>query len=130
MGDSCAVVVGATGTIGGAIAIATIERALPGPVRGAVLSVGLPVRGSALTVAPDDLAAAAERLRAIATAVAQDRGVDLEEVMDEYRSQSALRSLVTVDQVAWGATLLFDREASALHGSTLALTAGRLRGIF
>jgi NAD(P)-dependent dehydrogenase (short-subunit alcohol dehydrogenase family) len=247
--NECAIVVGATGTIGGAIArrlagrgmrvvvvgrdaqklaalaeesdrflpcradiatdtaIATIADALPGPVRGAVLSVGLPVHGSAMTVAPDDLAAAANvklgglvrlvraldtrfaadsrlivltgaagveppsyevapgainaalqnlcrqladllgprgttvhaicpgpvdtaRLRAIATAVARERGIDVEEVLDDHRSQSSLRSLVSVDQVAWAATVLFDEEARGLHGSTLAVTAGRLRQIF
>jgi NAD(P)-dependent dehydrogenase (short-subunit alcohol dehydrogenase family) len=247
--DECAVVVGATGTLGGAIArkliarglpvvavgrnrekldrlaeesaqfipcqadiaddgsIDAIRAAVPGPVKMAVMSAGLPVRGSALTIETGGLAAAAnikvdglvrflraiddrlgtgsrlvvltgflaaeptpheaapgainaavhnlvrqiaellgprgttvhaispgavdtQRLRNIGQRIADERGITLDDVMDEYRRGSSLNSLITVDQVAWAAGLLLDDEASALHGSTLAITGGRLKSIF
>jgi hypothetical protein len=49
--------------------------------------------------------------------------------MEEYRSSSSLGILMSVDQIVWAANLLLDDEAWALHGSTLALTAGRFRRI-
>lgn len=247
--DEYAVVVGATGTLGGAIArrltkrglrvvavgrdgeklarlageselvvpcradiatdeaIDTINGAIGGPVRMAVMCAGLPVRGSALTIETGGLATAAnikvdgllrllravehglgqdsrlvvitgflaaeptaheaapgainaavhnlvrqiaellgprgttvhavspgpvdtERIRTIGRRIAEERGITLEEAMDEYRKGSSLGELVTVDQVAWAATILLDAEARALHGSTLAVSGGRLKGIF
>lgn len=247
--DSCAVVVGATGTIGGAITrklisrglrvvgvgrdelklkelAATSERFIPcradigdasaieairaaatGPVKMAVMCAGLPVRGSALTIEDGGLAAAAnikvdgivrllraidvflvpgsrfvvvtgflgieptrheaapgainaavhnlvrqaadllgprgvsvhavapgpvdtQRLRNIAQRVASERGITLEEALDEYRQSSPLGTLVTVEQLVWAVNLLLDDEADALHGSTLAMTGGRMRTIF
>jgi NAD(P)-dependent dehydrogenase (short-subunit alcohol dehydrogenase family) len=247
--DACAVVVGATGTLGGAIArkligrglpvvavgrdrekldalaaesslfrpcradiaddasIETIKSALPGPVKMAVMSAGLPVRGSALTIEPGDLSRGAnikvdglvrllraidtglgrgsrvavltgflaieptpheaapgainaavhnlvrqmaellgprgttvhaicpgpvdtERLRSIAKRISDERGITPEEAMAEYKAASSLGELISVDQVAWAANLLLDDEASCLHGSTLAITGGRLKAIF
>lgn len=247
--DECAVVVGATGTLGGAIArklisrglpvvaigrdqekldafaaesdlvipcradigddsaIDTIKAALSGPVKYALMSAGLPVRGSALTIEPGGLAVAAnikldglvrflraiddrldegsrvvaltgflgneptpneaapgainaavhnllrqvtdllgprgitvhaispgpvdtQRLRNIGERIAEEQGITLEQAMEHYRSSSSLGTLITVDQVVWAANLLLDDEASALHGSTLAITGGRLKSIF
>lgn len=243
------VVVGATGTLGGAIArklvsrgirvvaigrdeakldalaeeselfvpcradiaddssIDAIRAAVDAPVRMAVMSAGLPVRGSALTIEAGGLATAAnlkvdgivrllralddrlgegsrlavltgflgveptpheaapgainaavhnlvrqladlygprgtsvhaicpgpvdtDRLRTIAARVAGERGREVDAVMDEYRAASSLGELVSVEQVVWAANLLLDDEARALHGSTLSITGGRLKGIF
>jgi NAD(P)-dependent dehydrogenase (short-subunit alcohol dehydrogenase family) len=247
--DGCAVIVGATGTLGGAIArrllergvpvvavartreslealaaesdlvtpcvadvasddaIATIRAAVPGRVRMALTAAGLPVRGSALTIETDGLARAVniklgglqrllravddrlgkgsrivalsgflaaepktmeagpgvvnaalhnlmrqlsgmygprgvtvhtispgsadtERLRRIARASAEERGIDFDTQWQEYLDESSLGRLIQVDEVAWAAGLLLDREADALHGSTLSLDGGRLKGIF
>jgi NAD(P)-dependent dehydrogenase (short-subunit alcohol dehydrogenase family) len=71
-----------------------------------------------------------ERLRLFASAHAQERGVDVEVVLDEYRSHSPLGRMTTVDQVSWAVTQLLAPEAAALHGSTLALDCGARRGLF
>jgi len=218
--EGVAVVVGATGTLGGAIARRLVERGIPvvaigrdqakldalaaeshlftpcradigddssveairaavkRPVRMAVMSAGLPVRGNALTIELGGLSSAAnvkvdglvrllralderlvrgsrvvvltgflgleptaheaapgainaavhnlirqaadlygprgttvhavcpgpvdtQRLRNIGTRVAQERGMELEDVLAEYRATSSLDELVSVDQVAW-----------------------------
>jgi NAD(P)-dependent dehydrogenase (short-subunit alcohol dehydrogenase family) len=247
--DECAVVVGATGTLGGAIArklisrglpvvaigrdqekldalaaeselfipcradigessaVEAIRAAVPGPVKYALMSAGLPVRGSALTIEDGGLAVAAnikvdglvrfvralddrlhegsrlvaltgflaeeptpheaapgainaavhnllrqitdllgprgisvhaispgpvdtQRLRNIGQRIADEQSISIDEAMERYRSSSSLGTLVTVDQVVWAANLLLDDEASALHGSTLAIAGGRLKSIF
>jgi NAD(P)-dependent dehydrogenase (short-subunit alcohol dehydrogenase family) len=247
--DACAVVVGATGTIGGAVArkliarglpvvavardevklkqlaseselvipcradigdsssVDAIRAAVPGPVKMSVMAAGLPVRGSALTIEDGGLAVAANikvdgvvrllraiddnlgdgsrfivftgflaieptkheaapgainaavhnlirqtadllgprgvsvhaiapgpvdtpRLRNIGQRIADERGITLEEAMADYRASSPLGTLVTVDQLVWAVNLLLDDEAAALHGSTLAMTGGRVKGIF
>jgi NAD(P)-dependent dehydrogenase (short-subunit alcohol dehydrogenase family) len=70
------------------------------------------------------------RMHAIAERSAQRRGdVSAEQVLDEYRAGSPLGRLTRVAEVAWAVSLLLDEEASALHGSTLSLDAGRRRGI-
>jgi NAD(P)-dependent dehydrogenase (short-subunit alcohol dehydrogenase family) len=71
-----------------------------------------------------------DRLRRFAGAAAQARGVSIETVLDEYRSQSPLGRLTTVDQVSWAVTQLLAPEADALHGATLALDGGARRGLF
>ncbi len=71
-----------------------------------------------------------DRLRRFAGASAKERGVDVETVLDEYRSHSPLGQMTTVDQVAWAVVQLLAPEADALHGSTLALDAGARRGLF
>jgi NAD(P)-dependent dehydrogenase (short-subunit alcohol dehydrogenase family) len=69
-------------------------------------------------------------MHAIAERSAQRRGdVSAEQVLDEYRAGSPLGRLTRVAEVAWAVSLLLDEEASALHGSTLSLDAGRRRGI-
>jgi len=70
------------------------------------------------------------RMHAIAERAAQRRGdVSAEQVLDEYRAGSPLGRLTRVAEVAWAVSLLLSEEASALHGSTLSLDAGRRRGI-
>ena len=71
-----------------------------------------------------------ERLRRFAGAAAQERGVSVETVLDEYRSQSSLGRLTTPDQISWAVTQLLAPEADALHGATLALDCGSRRGLF
>ena len=70
------------------------------------------------------------RMHAIAERAAERRrDVTAEQVLDEYRAGSPLGRLTRVAEVAWAVSLLLDEEASALHGSTLSLDAGRRRGI-
>ena len=71
-----------------------------------------------------------DRLRRFAAAHAETRGVSVEAVLDEYRSQSPLGRMTTVDQVSWAVTQLLAPEADALHGATLALDGGARRGLF
>jgi NAD(P)-dependent dehydrogenase (short-subunit alcohol dehydrogenase family) len=70
------------------------------------------------------------RLRNIGQKIADEQGISLEDAMEHYRKSSSLGTLVTVEQVVWAANLLLDDEASALHGSTIAITGGRLKSIF
>lgn len=69
------------------------------------------------------------RMHAIAQRAAERRDVTAEQVLDEYRIGSPLGRLTRVAEVAWAVSLLLAEEASALHGSTLSLDAGRRRGI-
>ncbi len=71
-----------------------------------------------------------DRLRRFASAHAQERGVSVDTVLDEYRSHSPLGRMTTVDQVSWAVVQLLAPEAVALHGSTLALDCGARRGLF
>ncbi|WP_155948442.1 SDR family NAD(P)-dependent oxidoreductase [Mycobacterium sp. URHB0044] len=71
-----------------------------------------------------------DRLRRFADVAAQARGVSVETVLDEYRRQSPLGRLTTVDEVGWAVTQLLAPEADALHGATLALDGGARRGLF
>jgi NAD(P)-dependent dehydrogenase (short-subunit alcohol dehydrogenase family) len=71
------------------------------------------------------------RMNAIAARAAARRadGTTAEDVLAEYRETSPLGRLTTIDEVAWGVTLLLAPEAAALHGSSLKLDTGRRRGI-
>ncbi|WP_312030161.1 SDR family oxidoreductase [Actinomycetospora sp. TBRC 11914] len=71
-----------------------------------------------------------DRLRRLSQARADDRGVDVEEILAERRAESPLGALVTAEQVAWAVATLLDDEADALTGSTLALDVGARRGLF
>jgi NAD(P)-dependent dehydrogenase (short-subunit alcohol dehydrogenase family) len=71
-----------------------------------------------------------DRLHRFAGAQAQARGVSIETVLDEYRSESPLGRLTTVDQISWAVTQLLAPEADALHGATLTLDGGARRGLF
>lgn len=207
LGESNDRIVPCRADVGDDGSIEAIKAAVDGPVKIAVMSAGLPVRGSALNIETGGLATAAnlkvdglvrllraiddrlgsgsriavltgflgveptpheaapgainaavhnlvrqiaelygprgttahaicpgpvdtERLRNIARRIADERERDVDDVLEEYRGASSLGELISVDQVAWAAALLLDDEASALHGSTLAITGGRLRQIF
>jgi uncharacterized BrkB/YihY/UPF0761 family membrane protein len=54
----------------------------------------------------------------------------IDTVLDEYRRQSPLGRLTTVDEVGWAVAQLLAPEADALHGATLALDGGARRGLF
>jgi NAD(P)-dependent dehydrogenase (short-subunit alcohol dehydrogenase family) len=69
------------------------------------------------------------RLRQIVARVAEERGVDVDEVWKEYEAQTSLGRMPTVNEIAWAVTLLLEPEADILHGSVLHLDAGGLRGI-
>jgi NAD(P)-dependent dehydrogenase (short-subunit alcohol dehydrogenase family) len=71
-----------------------------------------------------------DRLRRLSQARADERGVDVEEILAERRAESPLSALVTPEQVAWAVATLLDPEADALTGSTLALDVGARRGLF
>lgn len=69
------------------------------------------------------------RLRRIATAVAQERGLTFEEAWAEYEAANSLGRLPTVAEVAWAVEMLLSPEAAAMHGAVLHLDAGGLRAI-
>lgn len=71
-----------------------------------------------------------DRLRRIATRRAEERGISVEDQLQQYADESSLKRLVAVEEVVWAASLLLDPEADALHGATLSLDGGRLHGIF
>ena len=75
------------------------------------------------TVAPGPVDTA--RFRGIATAEAERRGVDVDEVVGEAGSSAPLGRLTLPEEVAWAVVRLTDPEASALAGSTLLLDGGR-----
>lgn len=70
------------------------------------------------------------RLHRLAAEAAAQRGIDVEDVLEDYRRHSPRGVLTSLDDVAWAVTQLLDPEAAALHGSTLALDGGARRGIF
>jgi NAD(P)-dependent dehydrogenase (short-subunit alcohol dehydrogenase family) len=79
------------------------------------------------TVAPGPIDT--PRLRRIATAVADERGIPFEEAWAEYESANSLGRLPTVDEVAWAVEMLLAPEAATMHGAVLHLDAGGLRAI-
>jgi NAD(P)-dependent dehydrogenase (short-subunit alcohol dehydrogenase family) len=79
------------------------------------------------TVAPGPIDT--PRLRRIATAVAEERGIPFEEAWAEYESANSLGRLPTVDEVAWAVEMLLAPQAAAMHGAVLHLDAGGLRAI-
>jgi NAD(P)-dependent dehydrogenase (short-subunit alcohol dehydrogenase family) len=70
-----------------------------------------------------------ERLRRVAGARAARDGVDIEDVIDGMRRESAIGGLTTPAQLAWAVALLLAPEADAMTGSTLMLECGRRRGL-
>ena len=71
-----------------------------------------------------------ERLRRFAAAEAEERGVGIETVLDEYRAHSPLGRMTTVGEIGWAVAQLLSLEADALHGATLAMDGGARRGLF
>jgi len=70
-----------------------------------------------------------ERLHRVAATRAEQRGVDLETVLDEMRAESSIGAFTTPEQVAWAVKILLDPEANAMTGSTLMLDSGRRKGL-
>ena len=70
-----------------------------------------------------------ERLRRVATERARQRGIALDDVLDEMRAESSTASFTTPEQVAWAVAMLLDPAADAMTGSTLMLDSGRRRGL-
>lgn len=67
------------------------------------------------------------RLRDIARAIADEEGVDFDEVWARYQGRTSLGRLPTVDEVAWAVEMLLAPEADILHGTVLHLDAGGLK---
>ena len=102
------------------------NAALPSLMRQFSLAYGeRGITGHVIAAGPADT----DRLRSIATANAERRGVSLEVVLEEMKQESALRAFTTPAQIAWAVTTLLAPEASALTGSTLMLDSGRRRGL-
>lgn len=70
-----------------------------------------------------------ERLRKVVAARAAQRGVAVDEALDELRRESAIGAFTTPEQVAWAIALLVEPEADALAGASLMLDAGRRHGL-
>lgn len=70
-----------------------------------------------------------ERLRRVAADRAAQRGISIDDVLDEMKSESSIRSFTTPEQVAWAVAMLLDPAADAMTGSTLMLDSGRRRGL-
>lgn len=92
------------------------------------LSMAYGPRGiTAHTIVPGP--ADTERLHRVAATRAQQRGISVDEVLDEMRAESSLGELTTPEQVAWAVELLLDPRANAMTGSSLMLDSGRRRGL-
>ncbi|MEO0318073.1 MAG: hypothetical protein RL404_1750 [Pseudomonadota bacterium] len=70
-----------------------------------------------------------ERLRRVATERATRDGVQLDDVLETMRGESAIGAFTTPEQIAWAVQMLLSPNADALAGSTLFMDAGRRRGI-
>lgn len=68
------------------------------------------------------------RLRRIADAIAEERGVPLAEVWAAYEAKVSLGRLPRVEEVAWAVELLLAPEADVWHGTVMHLDAGGLHG--
>ncbi|MGB1092672.1 MAG: SDR family oxidoreductase [Oceanobacter sp.] len=91
-------------------------------------SLALGPRGiTAHTIAPGP--ADTERLHRVAQARAEQRGISLDEVLDEMKSDSSINAFTTPEQVAWSIAMLLAPEANSMTGSTLMLDSGRRRGL-
>ena len=70
-----------------------------------------------------------DRLRRVAEARAERDGISVDQVLQEMRSESAINSFTTVEQIAWAVETLLAPEADALAGGTLFMDAGRRKGL-
>ena len=70
-----------------------------------------------------------ERLHRVAADRAKLRGITVEAVLDEMKSESSIKAFTTPEQVAWAVAMLLDPAADAMTGSTLMLDSGRRRGL-
>ncbi len=102
------------------------NSALPNLLRQLSIAYGeRGITGHVIASGPADT----ERLRGIARERAASRGVTVEDILDEMRGESAVKSLTTLAQVVWAVTMLLAPEATALTGSTLMLDSGRRKGL-
>ena len=92
------------------------------------LSLAYGARGiTAHLVAPGP--ADTERLRRVAQDRATQRGISVEQVLEEMCEESSIGAFTTPEQVAWAVAMLLAPEANAMTGSTLMLDSGRRRGL-
>ena len=70
-----------------------------------------------------------ERLRRVAQGRAAQRGINVEQVLEEMCQESSIGAFTTPEQVAWAVSLLLAPEADAMTGSALMLDSGRRRGL-
>lgn len=92
------------------------------------LSIAYGRRGiSAHTIAPGP--ADSERLRRVVSARAEQRGVDVADVLEELLDESSIHQFTTAEQVAWAVCNLLDDRAIGMTGSTIMLDAGRRKGL-
>ena len=70
-----------------------------------------------------------ERLRRVAQDRATQRGISVEEVLQEMCQESSIQAFTTPEQVAWAVAMLLAPEANAMTGSALMLDSGRRRGL-
>lgn len=70
-----------------------------------------------------------QRLRRVAAARAERDGITVEQVLEDMRSESAIKDFTRIEQIAWGVELLLAPEADALAGGTLFMDAGRRKGL-
>lgn len=82
---------------------------------------------TAHTIAPGP--ADSDRLRRVAAARAEQRGIAVEAVLDELKADSSVGQFTTADQVAWAVCNLLDPRAVAMTGSTIMLDSGRRKGL-
>lgn len=70
-----------------------------------------------------------ERLRRVAQDRATQRGISVDEVLEEMCQESSIGAFTTPEQVAWAVSMLLAPEATAMTGSALMLDSGRRRGL-
>ena len=70
-----------------------------------------------------------ERLHKVAAGRAQRDGIPQEQMLDQMRSESALKSFITPEQVAWVVVTMLAPEADILSGSTVFMDGGRRKGL-
>lgn len=80
------------------------------------------------TIAPGPIET--PRLRRILTNVAAERGVEFDQVYEEYVNETSLRRLGTIEEIVWAVMLLLEPQADLMHGGVLHLDAGGLRSSY
>ena len=92
------------------------------------LSLAYGRRGiSAHTIAPGP--ADSDRLRNVATARAEQRGISVDDVLEELLEESSVHQFTTAEQVGWAVCNLLDDRAIGMTGSTIMLDSGRRKGL-
>lgn len=92
------------------------------------LSLAYGRRGiSAHTIAPGP--ADSDRLRRVAAARADQRGISVDDVLEELLDESSVHQFTTPEQVGWAVCNLLDDRAIGMTGSTIMLDSGRRKGL-